>query len=190
MTIEEVQIFRLSGGRIAEVWVLGDIFGLLHQLGATIHGEKERSSGNPLIGTWRLVTCEVCAADGTVSYPFGRDAIASIVYTADGYMSYQIMAEDRQPFIGGDLLGATIEEQLVAARTFQSYCGTYAFRGGTVVHHREVSSFPDWIGTDRVRSVMLVGDQFTLSAGPLTLQGKLQVARLLWRRAGRNLDRH
>lgn len=37
-------------------------------------------------------------AEGTISYPLGRQAVGSIVYTDDGYMSVAIMSPDRLPF--------------------------------------------------------------------------------------------
>lgn len=138
---------------------------------------------NPLVGVWRLISCELSTADGEVSYPWGRDASAYIMYTPDGYMSYQVMAGNRTLFASGDLFGGTAEEQLAAVRTYQSYCGTYEFRGDSVIHHVEVSSFPNWVGQDQVRFVSLVDDVLTLSAAPLVLHGKSRTARLIWKRA-------
>ncbi len=39
---------------------------------------------NSLVGTWRLVSVEFREEDGTVSYPYGRDALGYLTYTADG----------------------------------------------------------------------------------------------------------
>ena len=35
-------------------------------------------TANPLVGTWRLVSFEVQDADGSIEYPFGRDAEGSL----------------------------------------------------------------------------------------------------------------
>jgi Lipocalin-like domain len=51
-----------------------------------------------------------------------------------------------------------------------------------VVHHVELSLFPNWVGTDQQRLVELAGDRLILSARPLLLAGQLQVPRLVWER--------
>jgi hypothetical protein len=43
--------------------------------------------------------------------------------------------------------------------------------------------FPNWIGTDQRRGLQLDATRLTLSAGPLMLAGKDQMARLIWERA-------
>jgi len=85
------------------------------------------------------------------------------------------------------MLGGTIEEKAAAAETFQSYNGAYQLGGDRVVHHVEVSSFPNWVGTDQVRIVHLAGDELSLSSLPLVIAGALQTAHLSWRRAAPSL---
>jgi hypothetical protein len=63
-----------------------------------------------------------------------------------------------------------------------AYAGGYSFDGDRVVHHVELSLFPDWVGIDQERSVKLAGARLTLSASPLLLAGKPQVPRLVWER--------
>jgi hypothetical protein len=118
-----------------------------------------------------------------VSYPWGPDAAAYLIYTKDGHVSYQVAVANRPNFLASDLFGGTVEEKVAAAETFQSYCGTYELRGDKVVHHVEVSSFPNWVGTDQVRIVDLTGDQLSLSSVPFVIGGALQSAHLFWRRA-------
>jgi hypothetical protein len=65
---------------------------------------------------------------------------------------------------------------------FVAYAGRYSFHGDRVVHHVELSLFPNWVGSDQERSVELTGDRLTLSASPLLLAGKQQVPRLVWER--------
>jgi hypothetical protein len=86
---------------------------------------------------------------GTISYPLGRDAVGVIVYTDDGYMFVAIMCPDRQPFAAGDLLKGSGEEKARAAETYVSYCGRYELHGDTVIHHVELSLFPNWSGVTR-----------------------------------------
>ncbi len=138
---------------------------------------------NPLIGTWRLMSWENRSIDGQkISYPLGRDAVGYIMYSQDGYMSVTIMRPNRAKFAAGDLLGGSIEEKAQAAETYVSYCGRYEFRGDTVIHHVELSSFPNWVGVDQERLVKLKGNRLTLSTRPILLGGIEQTAHLNWER--------
>ncbi|MEJ7815293.1 MAG: lipocalin-like domain-containing protein, partial [Rubrobacter sp.] len=61
-------------------------------------------------------------------------------------------------------------------------CGRYDFLGDTVVHHGEMSLFPNWIGADQERLVDLRGNRLTLSTRALLLRGIQQTAHLIWER--------
>ena len=138
---------------------------------------------NPLIGTWRLLSWENrSVADGGVSHPLGRDAVGYIMYGPDGYMSVAISRPDRARFAAGDLLGGGEEERARAAETYVSYCGTYEFRGETVVHFVELSLFPNWVGAQQERLVEVAGDRLVLSTRPILLGGVQRTAHLIWER--------
>jgi hypothetical protein len=140
-------------------------------------------ASNPLIGTWRLLSWENRRVDdGEVSYPLGEDATGYIMYNDDGYMFVAIMAPHRLRFAADDLLSATKEEEAQAEETYVSYCGRYDFDGDTVIHHVELSLFPNWIGGDQERLVDLSGNRLTLSTRALLLRGIQQTAHLIWER--------
>jgi hypothetical protein len=140
-------------------------------------------TSNPLVGTWRLISWETRSVDGQkVSYPFGREAVGYIMYNEDGYMSVDITRPNRERFATGDLLSGSTEEKAHAASTYVSYCGQYEFQGETVIHHVELSLFPNWVSVDQERLVELRGNRLTLSTRPILLGGKLQTAHLVWER--------
>ncbi len=139
-------------------------------------------TSNPLIGTWRLVSWENRSSDGRISYPVGKDAVGYIMYNPDGYMFVAIMRSDRPKFAAGDLLSGSTEEKARAAGTYVSYCGRYEFRGDTVIHHVELSLFPNWVGVEQERIVELTGDRLILSTRPILLGGIQQTAHLIWGR--------
>jgi Lipocalin-like domain len=141
-----------------------------------------------LVGAWRLVSWENQAADGQVTYPMGADALGYVLYTADGRFSVTISRAGRTGFAAGDLLAGTAEEQARAVEGFVAYAGRYSFDGNHVVHHVDLSLFPNWVGTDQERWVELAGDRLTLSASPLLLAGKQQVPRLVWERVDPSPD--
>jgi hypothetical protein len=140
---------------------------------------------NPLIGTWRLLSWENRSVGGEVSYPLGKDAVGYIMYGRDGYMSVAIMRPDRAKFAAGDLLSGSAQEWAQAAGTYVSYCGRYEFRGDTVVHHVELSLFPNWIGVEQERLVEVTGDRLILSTRPLLLGGAQRTAHLIWEAVGK-----
>jgi hypothetical protein len=67
---------------------------------------------------------------------------------------------------------------------FVGYAGRYSFHGDRVVHHVELSLFPNWVGSNQERSSSLPGDRLTLSASPLLLAGKQQIPRPIWGAGG------
>ena len=137
---------------------------------------------NPLIGTWRLIAWENRSVDGQSSYPLGKDAVGYIMYNEDGYMSVAITRPNRAKFAAGDLLGGSTEEKVRAADSYVSYCGRYEFWGDTVVHHVELSLFPNWVGVEQERLVELRGNRLTLSTRPILLGGNQHTAHLVWER--------
>jgi Lipocalin-like domain len=140
-------------------------------------------ASNPLIGTWRLLSWENRSVeDGQVSYPLGEEASGYLIYNEDGYMFVAIMAPNRLRFAADDLLSATKEEEAQAEETYVSYCGRYDFDVDTVIHHVELSLFPNWIGGYQERLVDLGENRLTLSTRPLLLRGIQQTAHLIWER--------
>jgi Lipocalin-like domain len=135
-----------------------------------------------LVGAWRLLSWENRAADGQITYPMGADALGYLLYTADGRFSVTISRRGRAGFAAGDLLSGTTEEQARAVEGFVAYAGRYSFLGDRVIHHVELSLFPNWVGTDQERWVELAEDRLTLSASPLLLAGRQQTPRLIWER--------
>ena len=141
-----------------------------------VHGREA------LVGAWQLLSWENQAADGQVTYPMGTDALGSLLYTASGRFSVTISRRGRAGFAAGDLLSGTTEEQARAVEGFVAYAGRYSCHADRVVHHVELSLFPNWVGSDQERWVELAGDRLILSARPLLLAGQLQVPRLVWER--------
>ena len=108
---------------------------------------------NPLVGTWRLASFELSSADGKVHHPFGEDVAGHIIYGEDGYMSVTMSAASRPRCAAKDLRLASMEEKAAATDTYVSYSGRYEIQGDRVLHHVEVSLFPNWVGITHERTV-------------------------------------
>ncbi len=134
------------------------------------------------IGVWRLESLELRSSDGQKTFPMGRNADGYISYTEDGFMSVAIMEQGRRTFESNDIRGGTIEEKVEAVSGYLSYCGSYEVKENQVIHHIEISLFPNWISVDQVRIYEIEGNRLTLSTSPFLVAGKQQTAHLIWRR--------
>lgn len=106
-----------------------------------------------------------------------------LTYTADGWMWATLQRTDRGSLGTGTLAAATAEQRAAAAAGFLSYAGRYSADTETVVHHVELSLFPDWVGDDQVRLIDWVEDDLVLSTPPaISHGGRTIVNRLRWRR--------
>lgn len=118
-----------------------------------------------------------------MSYPAGRDNTGLILYNADGYMMVTITPSHRPKFASNDLMGGTMEEKAAAFAGMVSYGGPYEVQDGkVVVHHLDVSSFPNFVGTTQERFYEFVGNRLRLSTAPILLNGVHQTNQLLWER--------
>jgi Lipocalin-like domain len=133
------------------------------------------------IGTWKLVSYENRSGD-QVTYPVGKNPVGYIMYNAEGYMAVALMASNRKRFSSIDIMGGTTEEIVAAYGTYLSYCGKYAVTEDRVIHHVEVSSYPNWIGEDQVRFYKFEGNKLILSTPFMILGGKQQRGYLIWER--------
>lgn len=138
---------------------------------------------NPLVGTWRLVSFEVRDEAGHVAHPLGHDAAGFITYTTDGHMAVQFGPINRAPLDAGDWLASTDAEIVAAARGYFAYCGTYEVGDGKVLHRVTMSLVPNWIGGEQVRFFAMSEDTVTLSTPTMRVDGRQQVATLVWQRA-------
>ena len=135
-----------------------------------------------LIGTWRLVSFKSKTVDGQVTDPWGKNTVGYIMYNEDGYMSVSVMSANRSKFVSGDMKGGTAEEKAAAAGTYISYCGKYEIKGDAIIHHIELSLFPNWVGVSQKRIFKLDGNKLSLSTSPALVDGVEQTFRLIWDR--------
>ena len=138
------------------------------------------SVSNSFVGTWKLVAWEVTQPDGTVHHQYGKDVVGYLIYTADGYMSAEIMDLDRQqsdPYFPLEIAAAQTlpdPDRARAYSTYLSYCGTYTVEGDTVTHHVKVGLIPSWTGSEQPR-------HFRFEHGCLIIGEGTQ--KLIWERA-------
>jgi hypothetical protein len=133
------------------------------------------------VGTWRLISLEARLEDGEVIRARRRRS-GYLMYGDDGYMSVAFMADGRPKFSSPDIRGGTPEEKVTAINDYISYCGRFEVKEDRVVHHIEVSLFPNWVGTSQERSYEFDGDRLTLSTPLMTVGGRRLSNRLVWQK--------
>jgi Lipocalin-like domain len=139
-----------------------------------------------LVATWRLRSWKNVGSDGSAVDALGENPVGYIFYNRDGFMSVEIMAARRAPYQVPDTFGGTAQERSEAISTYLSYSGPFEVLSDqeAVIHHIEVSSYPNWIGNAQVRFAKLDGDLLTLSTKPMTFHGVQRRAELVWERVG------
>ena len=131
------------------------------------------------------------AADegGEVIDCMGAGATGFICYSGDGWMSVQIIRQDRQRYSVPDVEGGTDEQTLSAARGLFAYAGEYTVdeENAIVYHHLQFSLIPNWIGSKQKRYITRESDNvLILTADPVRIgtDGKKRKTRLRWVKRG------
>ncbi|PSM48199.1 hypothetical protein C7Y66_15795 [Chroococcidiopsis sp. CCALA 051] len=143
-----------------------------------------------LLGTWKLISAIAILPDGSIEPDvYGVNPVGYITYAPEGRMMVMFARRDRADFsidikspLGKDIQLVPVAELARAFTTFNAYAGTYELNGNTVIHHIEIASIPNRVGTDLVRTFSLNGDLVTLKTPPTLGDGVLKVFELVWER--------
>lgn len=140
-----------------------------------------------ILGTWKLASVSTSTASGERNdAPFGPNPTGFLTYTHDGRMTAIISYGGRARLSSSDSHLARVEEQAEAYRTFVAYAGRFTLDGDKVIHHVEISSIQDWVGTDLIRSIKFEGARIVLVSPPMSVDGKMQIFELIWQRLSAN----
>jgi len=158
-------------------------------MGGEESGDPVPTLASRLVGHWTLVSFEIVSG-GQTEYPFGGDAIGEITYDAAGRMAVQIMKAGRPPFASGDSAAGSADEVSAAFHGYVAYYGTFTVdeRARVVTHRLMGSLFPNWLGSEQRREIVLEGNRLTLSIPAIPFQGKDRVFRAIWKRLDEILE--
>ena len=122
-------------------------------------------------GIWKLNEWSVEKPDGKKTYPFSGNVSGYLMYHPNGWMSANLMQNDRinisddrlkiskinhllknktEISLEGDLL-ETIKNFFMASNGYVSYAGTFNADDSNVYHNIELSLLPQWVGTTLTR---------------------------------------
>ena len=140
-------------------------------------------SKEALVGTWKLVSAEDTTDKGVKKDAFGKDPVGFLTYTADGRMMAIISNGGRKSLSVPDSIAAPSEERAAAFSTFGAYAGRYTLTGDRVVHHVEVASLQNRVGTDLTRTIVKLEQNRLILRTPSFLKGgEMVTTQLEWAR--------
>lgn len=119
-----------------------------------------------LLGSWQLVRYEVIGADNRVFLPYGDSLSGMLVYLGNGRMFAAWGNRDRPR--AKDPQHPTQAELAMRLKGFDAYWGIFEVDAvkRVVIHHVQGCITPEAIGTDRIRSVIVDGDNLILMTSP------------------------
>ncbi|MGC2766477.1 MAG: lipocalin-like domain-containing protein, partial [Candidatus Acidiferrum sp.] len=113
--------------------------------------------------------------------------VGYLIYTADGFVSAQLMKPGRSAFQSRDWHKGTPEEYVESGSGYIAYCGTYEVdeTNETVTHIPSVALLPNLIHGRQLRALTLNGDRLTLRTSSAGVDGVLVTSHLEWERIAR-----
>lgn len=134
-----------------------------------------------IAGAWSLVSFEQQAPNGTVTYPLGKDALGSIYYLPEGFVSVHIMQVNRSEYVNPALYANG--KLKYTDLGYLAYSGRFSLNQSETIitHHIDISMFPEWVGGQQIRVIKLDGDHLSLSSDGPVGPDKIKF-RLLWKR--------
>ena len=135
------------------------------------------------VGVWKVVDYTATdPATGEVKHPFGTNPIGTAIYTAKGQMSVLVAGSHRAPSTGTGVKRA--EERAELFDGMYAYTGSYTVKGNTVTIHIDSAWQPDWVGTDKTRTLRLDHNILSIVTEPMTspVDGKTYISTTIFRR--------
>jgi hypothetical protein len=153
---------------------------------STALGRNVSRFAGQLVGVWTLVSYTEERPDSEDTFPFGPHPQGFLIYTADGFVSAQLMKPGRSAFHSSDWHHGTPEEYKESGSGYIAYCGSYEVdeEKATITHIPSVALLPNLIDGRQSRSFALHGDRLTLRTVGTHVTNALSVtSRLEWKRA-------
>lgn len=133
---------------------------------------QEPSLKAQLVGTWSFVITAVNRKDGTRADVFGPAPNGVLMFHPDGNFVLFNSRPGRAKYASGNRLQGTPEEFKATVLGTIAYFGSYTVDEGKKVFVLKIrgSTFPDYEGTEQVRTFSIVGDELR-SINPNPSQG-------------------
>jgi hypothetical protein len=135
-----------------------------------------------LEGGWTVISV-VTEDAGKKTDIYGPKPMGYLTLGSNGRFSIQLMRPDLPKIASNNRVKTTPEESAAIAQGLLSYFGNWKLvdpKTGEIAFHIEGSSFPNWIGTDQKRFMMVKGDSLTIKNPTSPVGG---TATVIWKRA-------
>jgi Lipocalin-like domain len=149
------------------------------------------SIGESLVGVWALKSYTNIDSQALSVEPFGPSPVGLLIYTADGFVSAQLMDPERRSSHEGDWGVWTPAEYEVFGRGYIAYCGRYEVdeMQSTVTHVPSVAFSPNLVEQRLLRRVELIDNRLDLTASYTGSNGEPALSRLEWIRMSSESER-
>jgi len=146
---------------------------------------QQKSIKDQIVGTWTLLLSDNIKDDGTHVPVYGPNPEGTVIFTADGHYSLQIIRHGRPAFASKDRLKGTADENKAVVQGMISHFGTYAIdeAGKAITLRIEASSFPNWDGTSQKRPITAITDDVLTWNTPAPSAAGYVRAELAWKKA-------
>jgi Lipocalin-like domain len=126
------------------------------------------ADNDALLGAWKVVSANVIEPDGTQTEDYGKTPLGIAIFTASGHYAVEIFKSERLKFASNDKFKGTPDEYKDVSIAMSCHFGTYEANQekGTITLKVESASFPNIVGSTRVSSFTLTGDELTWRVPP------------------------
>lgn len=137
-----------------------------------------------LVGVWALKTYTDTHTGTSELQPFGNEPAGLLIYTADGFVSAQLMQPGRKSSHPGLWSNWSAEEFKTFGDGYIGYCGRYEVdeEHATVTHLPSVAFLPNFVGQRLLREVSFTDNRLTLKASYALPDGSTAASLLEWTR--------
>lgn len=136
-------------------------------------------SAKDLAGTW-IATSNVSEQSGVKSNPYGDPPAGMLIFDADGHYGLVLSRKDLPKFASNSRTNGTTDENKAAVQGTIAHFGQYAVSGSDIIFKIEVSTYPNFNGTEQKRPFTLKGDELTYTVPAFSGGGS---AISTWKRA-------
>jgi Lipocalin-like domain len=154
-------------------------------IAALVLPHSASAADKSVVGTWKLLSwVSEDAESGKIINVFGEKPNGYLIYTPGGRMAVNLSADGRKA-LSGDRVNTPAEERALAFSSNIAYSGTYDITPEGIMHHVEVATFQNWVGTEQFRYVVVDGDTINMKTPPIKgapPDGKTKVMTLVFKR--------
>jgi hypothetical protein len=149
-----------------------------------MNNENVSKARERFVGAWTLESFTERSDTGERSSPLGEEPLGFLIYTADGFVSAQLMRSKRDLFKADPWEAAVASDVVDLTRDYIAYCGRYEIdeKSSEVIHMPLVALLPNLIHQEQHRSFTFEEDTLTLVTSRWRLNGSVVTSTLLWRR--------